>query len=56
MRLIISRIIFRRAGIKRELESRAGQRVLRCFGHAERMDEYRGEGCDGGCKWRASTG
>ena len=30
----------RRAGIERELESRADQRVLRWFGHVERMDEY----------------
>ena len=31
----------RRAGIERELASRADQRVLRWFGHAERMDECR---------------
>ena len=31
----------RRAGIERELASRAYQRVLRWFGHAERIDEYR---------------
>ena len=31
----------RRAGIKRELASRADQRVLRWFGYVERMDEYR---------------
>ena len=30
----------RRAGIERELASRAHQRVLRWFGHVERMDEY----------------
>ena len=30
-----------RAGIKRELASRADQRVLRWFGHVERMDDYR---------------
>ena len=29
-----------RAGIERELASRADQRVLRWFGHVERMDEY----------------
>ena len=29
------------AGIERELASRADQRVLRWFGHVERMDEYR---------------
>ena len=31
----------RRAGIERELASRADQRVLRSFGHVERMDECR---------------
>ena len=31
----------RRALIERELVSRADQRVLRWFGHVERMDEYR---------------
>ena len=31
----------RRAGIERELASRADQRVLKWFGHVERMDEYR---------------
>ena len=30
----------RRAGIDRELASRANLRVLRWFGHVERMDEY----------------
>ena len=30
-----------RAGIERELASRADQRVLRWFGHVERMDNYR---------------
>ena len=30
----------RRAGIERELASRADQRVLRWFGHVERMDQY----------------
>ena len=30
----------RRAGIERELAGRADQRVLRLFGHVERMDEY----------------
>ena len=29
-----------RAGIERELTSRADQRVLRRFGHVKRMDEY----------------
>ena len=31
----------RRAGIEMELASRADQRILRWFGHVERMDEYR---------------
>ena len=31
----------RKAGIERELVSRADQRVLRWFGHVVRMDEYR---------------
>ena len=31
----------RRAEIERELASRADQRILRWFGHVERMDEYR---------------
>ena len=30
----------RRVRIERELASRADQRVLRWFGHVERMDEY----------------
>ena len=30
----------RRAGIERELASRADQRVFRWFGHVERMGEY----------------
>ena len=33
--------VHRRAGIERELASRVDQRVLRWFGHVERMDEYR---------------
>ena len=33
--------VHRRAGIEREFASRADQRVLRWFGHVERMDEYR---------------
>ena len=31
----------RRAGIERELACRSNRRVLRWFGHVERMDEYR---------------
>ena len=30
----------KRAGIERELASRADQRVLRWIGHVERLDEY----------------
>ena len=30
----------RRAGIERELESRSDPRVVRWFGHVERMDKY----------------
>ena len=33
--------VCRRAGKERELASRADQRVLRWFGHVERMDKYR---------------
>ena len=43
--LLINRVrneeVRRRAGIERELASRANQRVLRSFGHVERIDEYR---------------
>ena len=38
----------RRAGIERELASRADQRVLRWFGHVERMDDYRMAKVSGG--------
>ena len=31
----------RRAGIERELANIADKRVLRWFGHVEKMDEYR---------------
>ena len=30
----------RRAGVEKEIAYRADQRVLRWFGHVERMDEY----------------
>ena len=33
--------VHRRAGIERELVSRADQRISRWFGHVVRMDEYR---------------
>ena len=32
--------VCRRAGIERELASKADQRVLRWFGHVKRMNEY----------------
>ena len=31
----------KRAGTERKLASRADQRILRWFGHVQRMDEYR---------------
>ena len=38
--------VHRGAGIERECATRADQRVLRWFGHVERMDEHRTpEGC-----------
>ena len=37
----MKRCLYSRAGIERELASRADQRVLRCFGRVERMDEFR---------------
>ena len=52
-----------RAGIERELASRADQRVLRWFGHVERMDEYRmarkvlmAEGSEGRVRGRPRLG
>ena len=33
--------VCRRAGIESELENKGDQRVLRWFGHVDRMDEYR---------------
>ena len=41
MHRVRNEVVRRRAGIERELSSRADQRVLRWFGHVERMDEYR---------------
>ena len=44
------------AGIERELASRADQRVLRWFGHLERMDEYRmTRRVDGRNQWGTGT-
>ena len=40
MDIVRNEEVHRRAGIERELASRADQRVLRWFGHVERMDEY----------------
>ena len=40
-REVMNEEVRRRAGIESELVSRADQRVLRWFGHVERMDEYR---------------
>ena len=34
-------VVHRRAGIEKELAKRVDKRVLRWFGHLERMDEYR---------------
>ena len=39
--LFKTKMLCRRTGIERELASRADQRVLRWFGHVERMDAYR---------------
>ena len=41
MNRVMNEEMRRRAAIERELANRAGQRVLRWFGHVERMDEYR---------------
>ena len=38
---VMNEEVRRRAGIEMELASRADQRVLRWFGHAERMYDYR---------------
>ena len=38
--IVINGEVRRRARIERELVSRADQRVLRWFGHVEKMDEY----------------
>ena len=40
-RIVRNEELRKRAGIERELKSRADQRVLRWFGHVERMKEYR---------------
>ena len=41
MDIVWNEEVRRRAGIERELASRVDQRVLRWFGHVERMDESR---------------
>ena len=38
---VVNEKVRRRAGIERELASRADQRVLIWFRHVERIDEYR---------------
>ena len=38
---VMNEEVHRRAGIEKELASIADQRVLRWFGHVERMDDYR---------------
>ena len=46
----------RRAGIERELTSRADQRVLRWFGHVERMDDCSmAKGVDGRSQFGTGT-
>ena len=40
IQIVANEEVRRRAGIERELASRADQRVLRWFGHVERMDDY----------------
>ena len=47
----------KRAGIEKELASRADQRALRWFGHVERMDEYRKARrvFDGRSQWATCT-
>ena len=49
--------VHRRAGIERELVSKSDWRLLRLFGHIERMDEYRVvRAVDGGCKYGVYRG
>ena len=47
--------VHRRAGIERELASRADQRVFRWFWHMERMDDYRMARMMLMAEWRAGT-
>ena len=39
--IVRNKVVRRGAGIEKELASIADQRVLRWFGHVERMDKYR---------------
>ena len=58
MDIVRNKEVRRRAGIERELASKADQRVLRWFGHVERMDEYRPygqKGVDGPSQWRTGV-
>ena len=41
MDIVRNEEVHRRAGIEMELASRADQRVLRWYGHVQRMDEHR---------------
>ena len=41
MDIVRNEEVRRKAGIERELASGVDQRVLRWFGHLERMDDYR---------------
>ena len=49
--------VHRRVGIERELACRVDRKVLRWFGHVERMNECRmAERVEGGGEWIASAG
>ena len=50
--------VHRRVGIEKVLTSTVDQRVLRWFGHVQRMDEYNipRRVSEGRCKWRVGMG
>ena len=52
---VSNEVVRRRAGVEIELASRADQRVLRYFGHVERMDEYRMARRVCESKWRTGS-
>ena len=63
MNRVRNKEVRRRAGIERELASTEDQRVLKWFGHVERMDEYRvarrmlmAEVSGGRVRWRPRLG